>query len=289
MNGQGPDSLPRRQTDPLWIQDHFLTSGHDENTPNATATFVKRKGRHYLVTCRHVLEIVCKRRTDGGERQLTMALQIDGIALNLSRVSEEGVVLSVRALEARMHSERADIALAPLDESYWNRLSERKNKEAVDLDSWREPDWSVVRHCLAVGYGNERKEAVRSGGPEKVAARMLETTAELASPVARRDTTRFVLSSTLPSSHGYGFSGMSGGAVYAIEESDAGMADDESLVPVGIVYEGFPGSTRQSGSNEEGSMGTIFNDRDILIRAMTLTPDTFDDWLHGCGLEQSRS
>ena len=159
MNGQAPESLPRRQTDPLWIQDHFLAGGHDENTPNATATFVKRKGRHYLVTCRHVLEIVSKRRTAGGERQLTMALEIDGTVLNLSRVSAQGVVLNVRTPEARMHSERADIALAPLDESNWKRLSERKNKEAIDLDSWREPNWSVVRHCLAVGYENEGKEA----------------------------------------------------------------------------------------------------------------------------------
>lgn len=73
MNGQAPNRLPQKQTDPLWIQDHFLTSGHDENTPSATATFVKRKGCHYLVTCRHVLEIVRRRRTAGGERQLTMA------------------------------------------------------------------------------------------------------------------------------------------------------------------------------------------------------------------------
>lgn len=288
MNGQAPESLPRRQTDPLWIQDHFLAGGHDENTPNATATFVKRKGRHYLVTCRHVLEIVSKRRTAGGERQLTMALEIDGTVLNLSRVSAQGVVLNVRTPEARMHSERADIALAPLDESNWKRLSERKNKEAIDLDSWREPNWSVVRHCLAVGYENEGKEAVRSGGSEKVATRMLETMAELASPVPGRDTSRFALSSALPSPHGYGFSGMSGGAVYAIEESDAGMTDDESLVPIGIVYEGFPGSTREGGSNEESSMGTIFSDRDIFIHALTLMPDTFDDWLHGCRLEQSR-
>ncbi len=281
MNGQTPDSLPRRQTHPLWIQNYILASGHDENTPNATATFVKRKGRHYLVTCRHVLEFVSKRRTARGERQLTMALQIDGTVLNLSSVSAQGVVLNVRTPEARMHSERANIALAPLDESNWNLQSERKSKEAIDLDSWREPDWSVVRHCLAVGYENEGKEAVRSGNSEKVATRMLESVAALASPVPGRDTTGFILSSTLSSPHGYGFSGMSGGAVYAIEESGAGMADDESLVPVGIVYEGFPGSTRQGGSNKEGSMGTIFNDQDILIHALTLTPNRFDDWLHG--------
>lgn len=199
-------------------------------------------------------------------------------------MSAQGVVLSVRTPEAGTHSDRADIALVLLDESNWNLLRERKNKVAIDLDSWREPDWSVVRHCLAVGYENEGKEAVRSGGSEKVATRMPETMAELASPVPGRDTSRFTLLSILPSPHGYGFSGMSGGAVYAIEESDTGMADEENLVPIGIVYEGFPGSTKEGGSNEEGSMGTIFNDRDIFIRALTLTPNTFDDWLHGSRL-----
>ena len=53
--------------------------------------------------------------------------------------------------------------------------------------------------------------------------------------------------------------------------------------------EGIPGSTKEGESNEEGSIGSIFNDRDIFIRDLTLTPDTFDDSLHGSRLEQSRS
>ena len=39
MDREVPESLPRRQTDPLWIQHHFLATGHGESTPNATATY----------------------------------------------------------------------------------------------------------------------------------------------------------------------------------------------------------------------------------------------------------
>jgi hypothetical protein len=48
--------LARSQTDPLWLQDHFLGTGHDVTTRNGTASFVSFKGRHFAVTCRHVME-----------------------------------------------------------------------------------------------------------------------------------------------------------------------------------------------------------------------------------------
>jgi hypothetical protein len=37
--------LARSQTDPLWLQDHFLGTGHDVTTRNGTASFVSFKGR----------------------------------------------------------------------------------------------------------------------------------------------------------------------------------------------------------------------------------------------------
>lgn len=49
-------SLLRRQTDPVWLQDHFMFTGHDENTESASGTFVKFRGRTYLCMCRHVFE-----------------------------------------------------------------------------------------------------------------------------------------------------------------------------------------------------------------------------------------
>ena len=118
MDREVPESLPRRQTDPLRIQHHFLATGHGESTPNAIATFVKRKGHHYMVTCRHVLQMVADRRSAAGDTQLTMALQIDRAMLNLSHISPQGIILSVRTPEMEIRTEKADIALASLEGIY---------------------------------------------------------------------------------------------------------------------------------------------------------------------------
>ena len=283
MNDSAAESLARRQTDPTWIQHHFLATGHDENTPNATATFVKRRGRHYMVTCDHVLESVTRRRDAEGETQLTMALRVDGGQLNLSSVGPEGVVLSVRSPAAELHSTPADVALTSLEPSYWELLSGRKRKTAIDLDSWQAPDWSAVQKCLAVGYENEGKTTVGSAGSEKVATRLLNVVADLSSmPVD--DATGFELMSELDRPHGYAFSGMSGGAVYAIEGSERTEVEDDELFPVGIVYEGSPSTHRARELDVEDAGRSIFSDRDIFIRALMLTPGIFDDWLERCGM-----
>ena len=52
------EALARSQTDPLFLQDHFLVGGHDVDTKNATATFVQFERKQYAVTCRHVLEVM---------------------------------------------------------------------------------------------------------------------------------------------------------------------------------------------------------------------------------------
>ena len=283
MNDSVAPSLAWRQTDPLWIQDHFLATGHDENTPNATATFVKRRGRHYMVTCRHVLESVTKRRDAGGETQLTMALHVDRGVLNLSSVGPEGIVLSVRAPGADLHSRPADVALASLEPSYWELLSSRKSKTAIDLDFWQTPDWSTVRKCMAVGYENEGKTTIRNEGSEMVAARLLNVVADVCSMPAE-DTTKFELMSELDRVHGFAFSGMSGGAVYAIEGSDRTEFEDDELFPVGIVYEGFPATHRAREPGVEDAGRSIFSKRHVFIRAQMLTPGIFDDWLERCGM-----
>ena len=283
MNDSAAESLGRRQTDPLWIQHHFLATGHDENTPNATATFVKRRGRHYLVTCGHVLQSVTRRRDAEGETQLTMALQVDRGHLNLSSVGPEGVVLSVRSPAAALHSTPVDVALASLEPSYWSLLSGRKRKTAIDLDFWQAPDWSVVQKCLAVGYENEGKTTIQSEGSEMVATRLLNVVADVCSMPAD-GTTRFDLMSELDRAHGYAFSGMSGGAVYAIEGSDRSEFEDDELFPVGIVYEGCPSTHRARKPGVEDAGRPIFSERDVFIRALMLTPRIFDDWLERCGM-----
>ena len=79
------------------------------------------------------------------------------------------------------------------------------------------------------------------------------------------------------------FSGMSGGAVYAIEASERHEVEDDELFPVGIVYEGSPSTHRMREQEGEQAAAAIFSDRDIFVRALKLTPDIFDDWLERSG------
>jgi AraC-like DNA-binding protein len=87
MTQSESESLPRRQTDPAWLQDHFLGTGHDENTRNGTFTFVQRHGRHYAVTCRHIMDGVADPEIVPAATHPTMALHIDKAVLNLSYIS----------------------------------------------------------------------------------------------------------------------------------------------------------------------------------------------------------
>ena len=272
------ESLPRRQTDPLWIQDYSLSTGHNEATHNATATFVKRKGQYYMVTCRHVLDSVAEPDTAPEAGHPTMALQIDQTVLNFSYFVPKGIKPSVRAPVLELGSPEFDIALACIDVRRWQLLSCKKNKVAIDLDSWRGPNWKDVTYCLAVGYQNDGKKIISSDGAKLVTTPFLNVVAELSSTVSR-ETTVFSMSSELSSSHRYWLSGMSGGAVYAVEGSDQREVQDEELFPVGIVFEGFPSTEQAIERNNEEAASALFSQQDIFIRGVMLTPDTFDDWL----------
>ena len=276
------ESLPRRQTDPLWLHHPYLAKGHDATTRNATATFIRRKGRHFMVTCRHVLEMVVEARTGSGREHLTMALHVGRTILNMAHASPTGVELSVRAPGGEYEAGQVDIALAPLAEWHWELLRKKKGKVAIDLDSWREPDWSTVEYCLAAGYPDEGKYPTSEDGAEMVAAPILNVVAELCSDPARGGS-GFTMMSQLASPPGASFSGMSGGAVYTYEGQERRKVEDEEVFPVGIVYGGFPGANRASEPSEEASRDAFLTERDIMIRALKLTPDVFDDWVRRCG------
>lgn len=80
----------------------------------------------------------------------------------------------------------------------------------------------------------------------------------------------FLMASSLENENSYYFSGMSGGAVYAV-------SDNEPCIKlVGIVFEGSPGSSEEWGSRNSDS---FFTRREIQIRAHTITPSKFDHWL----------
>lgn len=149
MSEKAPESLPRRQTDPLWLQHPYLAKGHDATTRNATATFICRKGRHFMETCRHVLEKVAEARTGSPRQRLSMALYVGRTILRMSYASPEGIEFSVRTPGGEYEAGQADIALAPLARWHWKLLRDEMGKVAIDLDSWREPDWSAVRYRKA--------------------------------------------------------------------------------------------------------------------------------------------
>ncbi|GIK97834.1 MAG: hypothetical protein BroJett029_20430 [Alphaproteobacteria bacterium] len=249
-----PNSLPRRQTDPAWLQDHFLGTGHDETTRGATFTFVKRRGRHYAVTCRHIMEAVSDPAVVPDARNPTVAIHIDRVVLSLSNFTAKGLALGIRTPQAESKREEIDVAIAPLDGSYWPLLLEKKNKAAIDLDAWREPDWKSVKWCVAAGYPDEHKTAVVHDGADKVSNRLLTVVAEVASQLG--STARCItLSSTLDKPHGYYFSGMSGGPVYAVEGAEQRTIEDDELLPVGLIFEGFPssGKPESEGSRDAAS------------------------------------
>lgn len=136
---------------------------------------------------------------------------------------------------------------------------------------------------MAVGYEDEGKKIISSDGANMVATPFLNVVAELSSTVSS-ETTMFAMSSELSSSHRYWLSGMSGGTVYAMEGSDQPEVQDEELLPVGIVFGGFPSKKQAIDPNNAEATGAFLTERDILIRAVMLTPDTFDDWLKKSGI-----
>ncbi|MET3648923.1 hypothetical protein [Phyllobacterium ifriqiyense] len=273
------DSLLRRQTDPAWLQDHYLGTGHTEETNNATFTFIKRRDQVYAVTCGHVVDQLSNPEAVPDARMPTLALQIDHGVLNLSQVTGIGRIShTTRATERNETHREIDIAIALLSESYWSILTEKKNKTAIDLDAWREPCWESVKMCVAAGYPNEHKEQLQVGGRDMVGASFMRAIAAVSSTLGR-DQKFITLSSILNEPHGHFFSGMSGGPVYAAEGVEDRLIDDEELLPVGIIFEGHPGSNRGKPQSGTDPMAAFLTDRDIFFRALTLTPERFDHWL----------
>lgn len=278
-----PESLPRRQTDPAWLQDCFLKTGHDEETNNATVTFVKRHGHYYAVTCRHVAESVTNPKIVPGAKFPTIALHVNQSVLNLSGFSAQGYTQAIKSPDLAVKD--IDIGIAQLDgggNGHWHMLSKFKNKVPIDLDQWREPDWRKIKYCLAAGYPDEHKERIKIDDVEKLTSPFFSVVAEIASKLGRAERV-IVLHSSLDKAHGYYFSGMSGGPIYAIEGREQEPVEDEELFPIGIIFEGFPGSKK---ANEESTniAQSFLSDKDLFFRGLILSPETFDEWLLAAGI-----
>ena len=87
MTPPAVESLPRRNSDPIWLQDYFVQTGHDADTRSGTSTFVKRKGIHYVCTCRHIMEGIKDPKVVPNAKFPTLALAIEKAFINLSRMT----------------------------------------------------------------------------------------------------------------------------------------------------------------------------------------------------------
>jgi hypothetical protein len=86
--------------------------------------------------------------------------------------------------------------------------------------------------------------------------------------------------------HGYFFSGMSGGPIYAVEEYDPREVEDEELFPIGIIFGGYPASGEADTHGADLRESAFLTSRDLFVQAYVLTPEIFDEWLHEAGFKR---
>ncbi len=164
----------------------------------------------------------------------TLALAIDKAFINLARMTANGPQPVMRAPGAD-HAQ-TDIAMAPLDAGTWQLLATKKNKSAIDLDRWREPDWSRVRFGVACGYPDEHKKNVAANSVDQVANQLINVVAEIASTPGSGHR-KITLNSALANPHSWYFSGLSGGPLYVVEER---QAEDDDLFRSGSSSRAIP-------------------------------------------------
>ncbi len=70
---------------------------------------------------------------------------------------------------------------------------------------------------------------------------------------------------------------MSGGPIY--------VQQDETLVAVGIPYEGWPQTSNRPVVFDDSGTKVLFDGNDIIVHGLTLTPEIFDNWLKASGLK----
>lgn len=252
MSKEDPNSL--NYTTPLFIQHQFLASGHNAKTPSATGTFVKFQGKHYVVTCQHVLAAA-----DVSQR-MNLSIVIGRGVFNLSHPTPDGIVPSFRVPIAEMPSNAIDIGISTIEHA-WDFIVERKGKKAVDLDQWVCPDWSQINAAKACGwldnYKKEREEQVEVSGVEVIC--------EMASIVSPNHT-QFTMHSATDEENHPSLSGISGGVIVTL--------DDAFETPFGLVFEGYPGAPGTGGSAD-----TYLQTGDLMVRGHVLTPTVFAKWL----------
>lgn len=252
------DKVVVQYCEPLFLTDPFLMGGHSSGRVNGTITYIQFGGQVYGVTCAHVYY---------QQYLLDKWLCIHGkgpYIYHFGRFTAEGYKSNFLPLRKEADSHDPDIAIIYLGDSFREVHFPNKGKSAINLDDWVEPSWEEIELPSAFGYPTEHK----TQSSEFVESPLIHVTAEVTRKISPFDSS-FLLASTLEEDHNYYFSGMSGGPVFHV-------CDDSEITLIGIAYEGAPGSSKEWFARDEQAFLT---NRDIHIRAHTLTPEIFETWL----------
>lgn len=275
------DELVNRVCAPLFGSGLLLEGGHDESVTSATVTFVRFESRVYAVTCHHVLAAFATAAIRTG-RRIVPSVHAGNSIYQFGSFTAQGAYrwsfLSCRDFPAasdvdneeamsaldRENAEKRDVAIADLTE-IWPSFRTARGADAINLDAWEEPEWPTAQPVwIAYGFPDDHKYRADA----KVAAPMPRVSVELASAVPSAEKPTYILCSTLPADHGWGFSGLSGGPVLVAHPSD------DRYAYVGITFEGAP-SSKELQRNAEAFVGK----NDIVLRGYHLTPPQFKTWL----------
>lgn len=275
------DGIVKRVCAPLFCNDRFLFDGHDESTTSATVTFIKFESRFYAVTCHHVLSAFYTAAVKKEGRLVPSIHTLHSIyqvgsftGLNgqyrwsfqsCREFPDAREVDDCEAMAAwdRKNADKPDIAIADFTE-VWPTFSQLRGADAIDLDSWQEPEWQKAQNVwMAYGFPDNHKYRKE----DKVAAPMPRVSAELVSAPSSEKPS-FMLCSTLTANHGWGFSGLSGGPVFVAH------TEEDRYAFVGITYEGAPSSNEL-----QKKAGAFVGGKDILLMGYHVTPRLFREWL----------
>lgn len=249
--------------EPLFLSSPFMRDGHNSEKANGTITYIEFRGRLFGVTCAHIYD---QQKSSG--KWLTLHGK-ERYTFQLGKFAPTGYTSNFRSLRKENSTIGPDIAIIDLGESIKQMHFGRKEKQAINLDTWQEPAWSDIKVPVAFGYPTEHKSQIFN----MLSSPLLAVAAEITSPLSP-DASSFLLASSLTENNKFFFSGMSGGPVYYISDPD------EAPVIIGIVFEGSPGSSAEWKARDSQSFLTK---NDIQIRAHTLTPAIFEEWLLTAG------
>jgi hypothetical protein len=254
-----------KHSDPLYLSKPWLQGGHTSQKANGTITYVQYGGDVYGVTCAHIYD-------QQFAVEPNLWLTIHGkkrYIYQLGGFTADGYRSSLRPLRKPEEREGPDIAILRLDDAFKEIHLTRRGKAAINLDTWSEPAWNELKCPVAFGYPTEHKTDTE----EFLQAPFAAVVAELTRPISP-ESESFLMASSLEKENSFYFSGMSGGAVYAVSDSDP------LITFVGIVFEGVPGSSKEW---ESRSTDSFYTKNDIQIRAHTVTPTIFGTWLAMAG------